>query len=38
MSELNSLKKELSRVAKSFSGDQRPECPNIGFLSNKDYN
>ena len=38
MSELNSLKKELSRVAKSCSGDQRPECPIIGFLANNEKN
>ena len=36
MSELHSLKNELSRVAKSCNGDQRPECPIIGFLANKD--
>ena len=38
MSELNSLRKELSRVAKSCSGDQRPECPIIGFLANNKKN
>ena len=36
MSELHSLKNELSRVAKSCNGDQRPECPIIGFLANKE--
>ena len=36
LSELHALKNELSRVAKSCNGDQRPECPIIGFLANKE--
>ena len=33
MQELKSLKLELKRVAESCHGDQRPDCPIIGFLS-----
>ena len=36
ISELHSIKYELSRVAKCCNGDQRPECPIIGFLANKE--
>ena len=33
MAELNSLKTELKRVSRNCNGDQRPDCPIIGFLA-----
>ena len=35
MAELDSLRTELKRVSKNCSGDQRPDCPIIGFLAEK---
>ncbi len=35
MSELDSLRTELKRVSKNCHGDQRPDCPIIGFLAEK---
>tara|TARA_B100001996_G_scaffold372264_1_gene348457 strand:- start:316 stop:717 length:402 start_codon:yes stop_codon:yes gene_type:complete len=38
MSELDSLRTELKRVSKNCNGDQRPDCPIIGFLAEKNRN
>ena len=38
MSELDSLRTELKRVSKNCNGDQRPDCPIIGFLAKKNGN
>ena len=38
MAELDSLRTELKRVSKNCNGDQRPDCPIIGFLAKKNGN